>query len=249
MQVGIVDFAAHTTGFIQTLFPRFAVLDLPYLFNDRAVAEKVLDGPVGDMLFADMPAKGIYGLSWIHWGWRPVTTVDRPAPKPDDLKGLKIRVQPGAIYAATYKTLGAVPVTIDVSEVYRRAIAARRRRGRVADHLDCRPEGLRGREHHQPHQPRLQRGRDDGEQAAHGGAAGGYQKAIKDAARALSPPWRNTTVTLTDDLTGFIKQQGVQVLPVDTEAYRAATRPIYDQFRPSIGSDLVDTVMKQAASA
>src|ERR1700753_635954 len=42
MQVGIVDFAAHTTGFIQTLFPKFAILDFPYLFADRGVAEHVL---------------------------------------------------------------------------------------------------------------------------------------------------------------------------------------------------------------
>ena len=69
MQVGVVDFAAHTTGYVQTLFPRIAVLDFPYMFTDRAVAERVLDGGIGDQLFADMPAKGIYGLSWIHWGW------------------------------------------------------------------------------------------------------------------------------------------------------------------------------------
>ena len=82
MQVGVVDFAAHTTGFIQTLFPRIAVLDFPYLFADRGVAERVVDGGVGDQIFTDMPAKGIYGLSWIHWGWRPITTVDREVPSP-----------------------------------------------------------------------------------------------------------------------------------------------------------------------
>ena len=34
------------------------------------------------------------------------------------MRGLKIRVQPGAIFATTFRTLGANPVAIDLTEVY-----------------------------------------------------------------------------------------------------------------------------------
>ncbi|MGL1204216.1 TRAP transporter substrate-binding protein DctP, partial [Vibrio parahaemolyticus] len=79
---------------------------------------KLLDGPVGQQLLAELPTKGVYGLSYGWWGWRAVETVERPLAEPDAMRGLKIRVQPGAIYAAMFTTLGATPVQIDLSEVY-----------------------------------------------------------------------------------------------------------------------------------
>ncbi len=249
MQTGIVDFAAHTTGFIQTLFPKFAVLDFPYLFADRGVAERVLDGPVGGQLFADMPDKGIYGLSWIHWGWRPVTTVDRPVPKPEDIKGLKIRIQPGAIYAATYKTLGAIPVSIDVSEIY---VALSQR---AVDALEVPLISLVAQKNYEVAKIVNQTnfvynaGALMASKRRFDTLPADQQAAIKQAAVALSPGWRDLTVQLTDQSVAFLKTQGLQVLPVDTEAYRVATRPIYDQFRSSIGPDFVDAVLKQVASA
>ena len=75
-------------------------------------------GPTGQQLFDLFPAKGIYGLCWGHWGWRPVTHAAHAVAEPKDIAGSKVRIQPGAIYAATYKTLDAAPTVIDVSEVY-----------------------------------------------------------------------------------------------------------------------------------
>src|SRR3984893_2467723 len=118
LQTGIIDFCAHTSGFIDTIFPKFQVLDLPFLLPASASAEKLLDGPTGAKFMDMLPTKGIYGLGWGHWGWREVSTIDRKAAEPSDMKGLKIRVQPGAIFAATFKALGASPVAIDLTEVY-----------------------------------------------------------------------------------------------------------------------------------
>ena len=47
LQTGIVDLCAHTSGFVQTLYPKFMVVDLPFLFSDVEKAQKMLDGPVG----------------------------------------------------------------------------------------------------------------------------------------------------------------------------------------------------------
>src|ERR1700753_895 len=109
LQTGIIDFCAHTSGFIDTIFPKFQVVDLPFLFSDSASAERMLDGPTGGKLLEMMPTKGIYGLGYGHWGWRVVSTIDRKCPEPEAMKGLKIRVQPGAIFAATFRTLRARP--------------------------------------------------------------------------------------------------------------------------------------------
>lgn len=246
MQVGVVDFAAHTTGFVQTLFPRTAVLDFPYLFADRKIAEQVLDGNVGEQLFSDMPAKGIYGLSWIHWGWRPITTVEREVPKPTDMKGLRIRLQPGAIYAAIYKSLGAVPVSIDVTEIY---IALSQR---AVDAIEVPVISMVAGKYYEVAKVLNLTGavynagmlmaskrRFDALEPAH-------QQSIREAARALSPKWRDKNVQLTEEATNFFREKGGKVVSVDDDAYRTATRPVYDEFRASIGADLMDTVLKQA---
>ncbi len=118
MTTGIVDMAFHTTGFLESFFPRVQVLDLPFLFKDAPTAEHLLDGPIGQSLLADMPAKGIYGFVWGHYGWRETETNSTPIREPADLKGIKIRIQPGAVFAASFKACGAVPVVMDLSEVY-----------------------------------------------------------------------------------------------------------------------------------
>ncbi len=82
LQTGIIDLCAHTSGYLDTLFPQFQVIDLPFLFPDLATAEKVLDGAVGRKLADLMPSKGIYGLSYGHWGWRVTSTIDRKYPSP-----------------------------------------------------------------------------------------------------------------------------------------------------------------------
>ena len=248
MQTGIVDLAAHTAGFIQTLAPRFTAVELPFIFPDRHVAETVLDGPIGQQLFDELPEKSIYGLSWLHWGWRPITAVDRHAPKPADLRGLKIRVQPGAVYAATYRTLGAIPVSIDVSEVY--VALSQGAAGAVEFPLMSVIAGKTYEVAHVTNNTNLNynagalmisKRRMDGLEPAH-------QKAIRDAALALSTPWREAAVRLTGESTDFLKGKGHSFVDVDLDAYRAATRPVYDQFRDTLGGFL-DTVVKQAASA
>src|SRR5450755_2115183 len=59
LQTGIIDLCAHTSGFIDPLFPQSRVLALPSLSPDLTSAERALDGPVGKKLADLMPPKGI----------------------------------------------------------------------------------------------------------------------------------------------------------------------------------------------
>jgi tripartite ATP-independent transporter DctP family solute receptor len=249
MQTGTIDLVCHTTGFIETIYPTVAVLDLPYLFKTSQDAEKVLDGPVGQQLFDLFPAKGIYGLCWGHWGWRPVTHATKAVPEPKDIAGSKVRIQPGAIYAATYKTLDAAPTVIDVSEVYlalsQHAVDAvevplisliASKLYEVAKHVTLtnfvyNPGAIMA----------SKRTMDTLEPA--------NQKAIRDAALAIAAPWRTMMAQKTIDATAFLKTQGCTVTEPDKAAYATALKPVYDQFRPIVGAALVDSIMKQTGGA
>lgn len=249
MQIGAVDFVAHYNGFIQTLFPKFTILDFPYLFADRKAAETVIDGKLGEELFADLPTKGILGLSWIHWGWRPISTVNRPVPTPADIRGLRIRLPPGAIYAAIYKSLGALPVSIDVSEIYV-ALA----QGAV-DSIEVPLISLVAGKYYEVakivnlNSAIYNAGCLMASKKRFEALDPQFQEVVRRAARDLSTKWRDKNVQLTEEAAALVTASGCRILQVDDEAYRTATRPVYDQFRTTLGTEFIDFVLKQAGRA
>lgn len=249
LQTGIVDFVAHTNGYMETIFPKLAVLDLPFLFKDTTAAERVLDGPVGEELLKPFPERGIYGLCWGHWGWRPISTAAAtPIPNPSGMAGIKIRIQPGAIYAETYKALGAIPVAIDISEAYlamsQGAVGAvelplismvANKFGEVVKHTNDTTMTYNAGA------LMVSKRRFDAFTAE-------QRDATRAAARDMSKDWRASLLTATTQAAATLKAAGLTITPVDQAAYAAATRPIYDQFRPIIGDDLMTQVLAQVGA-
>jgi tripartite ATP-independent transporter DctP family solute receptor len=249
LQTGIIDLCAHTSGFIDTLFPQFQVLDLPFLFPDAASAEKVLDGPVGAQLAALMPAKGVYSLTYGHWAWRVTSTVDRKVPEPADIKGLKIRVQPGAIFAAMYRALGANPIAIDLSEVY---LALSQR---TIEAVETPVISLTATKHFEvvKNVNLTNHVYNAGSLLVSKRKFDSLPKNLQDSLRAaaveMTPDWRRTIADKTVETTSFLKEKGITFVDVDRDAYRKQTRGVYDEFRPVIGAELFDAVLKQVDNA
>ena len=249
LQTGIIDLCAHTSGFIDTLFPQFQVMDLPFLFPDLTSAEKVLDGPVGKQLASLMPSKGIYALTYGHWGWRVTSTIDRKMPEPTDMKGLKIRVQPGPIFAAMYRALGANPIAIDFSEIY---LALSQR---TIEAIETPIISLPAAKHYEVVKVvnltnhvynsgvlMVSKRKFDS-------MPKDLQEGLRAAAVEMTPDWRKTMAEKTTETTAFLKEKGLTFVDVDRAAYRKQTHSVYDEFRPIIGAELFDTVIKQVDNA
>lgn len=248
LQTGIIDLCAHTSGFIDTLFPQFQVLDLPFLFPDLTSAEKVLDGPVGTQLANLMPSKGIYALTYGYWGWRVTSTIDRKVPEPKDMKGLKIRVQPGPIFSATFRELGANPIAIDFSEIY---LALSQR---TIEAIETPIISLPAAKHYEVVKVinltnhvynagvlMVSKRKFDSLPA-------NLQADLRAAATEMQPDWRKSMVEKTTETTAFLKGNGLTFVDVDRPAYRKATQGVYKDFRSIIGADLFDKVIKQVES-
>jgi len=116
MKMGIVDAGIITAGPIINFVPRFGAIDLPFLFRDPDHAYKVLDGPIGQGLFAEMEGQGWKGLAWAERGFRNLTNSKRPVRTPADLKGLKIRLMQNPVYVDSFKALGANAVPMAWTE-------------------------------------------------------------------------------------------------------------------------------------
>jgi TRAP-type transport system periplasmic protein len=116
MKMGIVDAAIITNGPIINFVPRFGVIDLPFLFRSPEHAYKVLDGPIGQSLFADLEKQGWKGLAWAERGFRNLTNNKRRILLPKDLDGLKIRVMQNPVYVDSFKAMGANAVPMAWTE-------------------------------------------------------------------------------------------------------------------------------------
>jgi TRAP-type transport system periplasmic protein len=249
MQTGIIDLCAHTSGFIDTLFPQFQVVDLPFLFPDLASAEKVLDGPTGRQLLDLMPSKGIYGLSYGYWGWRVTSTIDRKVPKPEDMHGLKIRVQPGAIFSGMFRALGASPIAIDYSEIY---LALSQR---TIDAIETPIIALPSAKHYEVVNTVnltnhvYNAGVMMASKRRFDGLPKNLQEALRAATHDLTSDWRKTMVQKTDETSAFLKQKGLTIADVDRAAYRKQTESVYKEYRNIVGADLFDSVLKQVEHA
>jgi tripartite ATP-independent transporter DctP family solute receptor len=118
LRMGTVDAGLIGGSSFQNLDAKFGIEELPYAFDTYEAAYKVFDGFVGDELFKILDAKGIKGLSWWENGFRHITNNKRPILTPEDLKGVKIRVTPNKIRLDTFNTIGASPMPIAFGELY-----------------------------------------------------------------------------------------------------------------------------------
>jgi tripartite ATP-independent transporter DctP family solute receptor len=118
LQGGTVDFTAVNAGLLYGMVKDYAVLDIPYLFNNEKEADAVVDGPVGKALTDQLPAKGLIGLTFWEYGFRNLSNSKRPVQKLEDLQGLKVRVVQAPIYVDTFNALGANAVPIPLPELY-----------------------------------------------------------------------------------------------------------------------------------
>jgi tripartite ATP-independent transporter DctP family solute receptor len=119
VQAGTLEMATISTAVLQNFVPQTAIMDLPFVFPDRATAYAVIDDPAWqEKLFAYLPAKGFVGFGWTENEFRDLTNSKHPIRKPEDLKGLKIRVMESPVYLDTFKQLGASPVGLPFPEIY-----------------------------------------------------------------------------------------------------------------------------------
>jgi tripartite ATP-independent transporter DctP family solute receptor len=120
VQLGTVHMFEGSTGSVGRFLPDLEAFAAPYIWRDTDHMLKAVRGPIGQGL-ADRLVKA-KGIRVLDFGWlfgnRYLTTKAKAVMKPEDLKGMKIRVQPTAIYLETIKAMGANPTTMDFKEVY-----------------------------------------------------------------------------------------------------------------------------------
>jgi len=117
VRLGAIDMAATTQNYLIKYEKAFAVVAMPYLFDSYEHAHRVLDGPAMTWLAPLAEKQGLIILSNWEWGFRNLTNNKRPINKPEDVRGLKIRVPPVLGLEATMQALGAEVSKIGFNEL------------------------------------------------------------------------------------------------------------------------------------
>jgi len=118
IQGGTLEMASMNSGIFASQVKEFAIYDFPFMFNNSAEADAVVDGSFGKKLHTKLEEKGMVGLAYFELGFRNITNSKRPITKVEDLAGLKLRVIPNPINVDWVKAVGANPTPLPFPEVY-----------------------------------------------------------------------------------------------------------------------------------
>ncbi|MGH7044350.1 MAG: TRAP transporter substrate-binding protein [Acetobacteraceae bacterium] len=244
LQTGIIDCAILTAGYLESLVPSVQVLDLPFVFKDETTAARLLDGTLGKRLFADMDTRGIKGLAWGWYGWRQMEISDRKVTTPQDMRGLKMRIQPGPVFAAMFRALGAIPIVLDGSEVY---LALSQHTVSGVDFPL--PTAVTFKVYEVTKYLVLTRhvynaGALMVSHARWSQLTPAERVAFQEAADAVLPFWRTTIAKRSDQALHFLQAHGMQATNIDFRAFQSRMKSVYDQFTPKY-PDLFKMIVEQ----
>jgi tripartite ATP-independent transporter DctP family solute receptor len=115
---GGIDFNRIALAPLNSIEPLTIVPALPFLFEDEAHMRRALDGEPGRQVLASLSRHSLIGLAFYDSGARSFYNTKRPIERPEDMRGLKLRVQNSDLYVALIRALGADATPMDLGEVY-----------------------------------------------------------------------------------------------------------------------------------
>jgi TRAP-type C4-dicarboxylate transport system substrate-binding protein len=252
LQAGEIDLAVGSALQWSDALPPLGVIALPWI----APANKQLSGVIADKdvrakLTAALDAAGVTLVAIAPLRHRDVSTQSRSITGPDDLKGLRVRVREAKLVADTYIALGALPTGLSLPDA---------QAGFAAGTLDGQDAAA----------VTLVAARAWATGAHHVVQWGAFANAMVFTVRkSLWQAWPEATRTMVreaaikaiDAAKAFerehtahdeLARNGITLTRTTTAghaAFRAAVDPVYKQWTPRIGAELVEAVQSAAAKA
>jgi TRAP-type transport system periplasmic protein len=106
---GVIDMAIGSTINWSPQVKELNLFSMPFLMPDYLAIDALTQGEVGQQLFTILDKAGVVPLAWGENGFREVSNSKQAIRKPEDLKGMKIRVVGSPLFLDTFTALGANP--------------------------------------------------------------------------------------------------------------------------------------------
>jgi len=217
-------------GYVGDYLPDYTIMNGPYLYRGFDDIQKLAQSEWQETMKRRAEEKGIKILA-MDWYFGPRHFLsDKPIRTPADLKNLKVRVPPNAIWIETIRAMGGLPTLMQWSEVYTGLAQG------VVDAVEAPLSSLYG--------TRLYEVKKHISLTAHFHAIAGLQisKRVFDSLTArqqtilleeVDAAGRRVSREVQESETRWrskLEQQGVQFHEADAEAFRTACREVYDKF-------------------
>lgn len=233
LQRGALAISKVSAASLESFVPEMGVFGLPYLFGDHDHFWRVLTGSAGKAMLSLGDDKGLHGLCYYDSGSRNFYTVTKPVLTPDDLRGLKIRVQQSRMAMDMVAAFGGAPTPISWGELYTSLQQG------VVDGAENNPPSFYTNRHYE-----VCRYFSMNEHTrvpdlllvsvkVWQGLSPQIQKWIQEAADESSVYQRKLWQEETDNAIAAIKEKGVQVSYPDTAAFAEKTRPLREHYNPT----------------
>ncbi|MCB2189160.1 MAG: TRAP transporter substrate-binding protein [Deltaproteobacteria bacterium] len=244
---GTMNAAVITNAVIAQIEPAFQINDMPFLYPNKQVALKVLDGPVGNTLLQKLQGKKILGLGFADSGFRQMINNVRPIYSPDDVKGIKWRVMQNPVFVLMFECLGGNAIPMAWGEVFTAV-----QQGTI-DGLEIPIPVIYGNgynevckylsltQHTYTTLGLLM------SQKFFDKLTPAQQAAVKEAARITIAEQRVTNAANIEKQLASLGEKGMKINKIKGMAeFRAKVKPVYDKFRSSIGSELMDMALQES---
>ena len=117
LQLGTLDGTIIAQNNAGPFYPKLDILTLPYVFQNAEHAQTIVNGPIGQQIWADMPdATGVHLIAITSVAFRHIFNTKHPIQNLDDFKPLKYRVPKNTVMVDTYDAFGSDPVPLAWTE-------------------------------------------------------------------------------------------------------------------------------------
>ena len=256
LRQGVIDMAIGSTINWSPQVKQLNLFSLPFLMPDYAAIDALTQGEVGKQMFTILDKAGVVPLAWGENGYRELTNSKHAIKTPADLKGLKIRIVGSPLFIDTFTALGANPTQMSWADA-QPAFASGAVDGQenpLSIFTAAKLQNV-GQKYvtmwHYVADPLVfvvnkevwNSWTPADREAVRQAAIEAGKEEIAIARKGLIEPGQ--------PLLKDIAAMGVTVTeltPQDRDAFVKVTRPVYDKWKPQVGTDLVNMAEKAIAA-
>ncbi|TMB01819.1 MAG: TRAP transporter substrate-binding protein [Deltaproteobacteria bacterium] len=241
VKLGTLDFSVPSTV-MSSVVPAFGLFEMPYLVRDREHMKRIEKEIVWPALAPLSEKAGYQMIAVWENGFRQITNNAHPIKTPEDLKGIKLRVPKGKWRIKMFQAYGASPSAMGFSEVfvalqtgvmdgeenpltqiYTAKFQEVQKYLSMTDHVYTPAYVVTSVRRWNALPPDVRKG-------------------LSEAARETQAYVYKTGAQQDEELLGKLKQAGMKVNDADKAAFRAASKPIYEEFAKETpnGKEMID---------
>jgi tripartite ATP-independent transporter DctP family solute receptor len=254
LQTGTLDMtypsSSATTGYVEEL----AAFDLPFLLPSREAAVAVMRSDVAQGMLDAFEGTGLKALTFSENGYRQLSNSARPVVSPDDVaglgvRGLSVRTMENPVHLAIWEALGANPTPMAFGELF-----SAMEQGVVdgqenpwstilsSNFNEVQNYGTETRHVYTPFIMMLSERTWDR-------MAPEYQELVLEAARQSAVYQIQLSAEYDDWSRDQLIARGMKITSLSDEqlaAFQDAVQPVYEEWAPRIGEDLIADIQKIA---